>query len=71
MVSKILPHNLSYLQCFSDEEIDEDSRSDGSGSGGEISGGEEEKEEDESESEVEQPSRKDTAIEEQRVVFLR
>ncbi|EPB79006.1 hypothetical protein ANCCEY_01863 [Ancylostoma ceylanicum] len=59
-------------KCFSDEEVDEDSESEGSESGNEISGDEDEKgDHDESESEEDEPNKKDTAIEEQRVVFLR
>ncbi|EYC07786.1 hypothetical protein Y032_0069g394 [Ancylostoma ceylanicum] len=57
---------------MSDEEVDEDSESEGSESGNEISGDEDEKgDHDESESEEDEPNKKDTAIEEQRVVFLR
>ncbi|KAL6733195.1 hypothetical protein Aduo_003862 [Ancylostoma duodenale] len=57
---------------MSDEEVDEDSKSEGSESGAEASGDEDEKgNDDESESEVDEPTKKDTAIDEQRVVFLR
>ncbi|RCN33856.1 hypothetical protein ANCCAN_20309 [Ancylostoma caninum] len=57
---------------MSDEEVDEDDKSEGGGSEGEVSGDEDEKgDDDESESEADEPTRKDTAIDEQRVVFLR
>ncbi|KIH50640.1 hypothetical protein ANCDUO_19281, partial [Ancylostoma duodenale] len=57
---------------MSDEEIDEDSKSEGSESGAEASGDEDEKGgDDESESEADEQTKKDTAIDEQRVVFLR